>query len=169
ATARSSSTSRTSTSGIRRFAPSARCRTAIRPFCPRRQASSHRSVSPTDRGQLEMSLRNTHQSVTELARLGGRARRVCVAMVLAAASGLMACNQLLDVNNPASVPSDALSDPTLAPTLTAAAMQTLQCGVMQYDAATAMLAGEYWSGNGFVDNHPWEWRGIVQIKQAPGS
>src|SRR6185437_612601 len=116
-----------------------------------------------------MSLRITQQSVTELARFGGRARRVCVAMVLAAASGLMACNQLLDVNNPASVPSDALSDPTLIPTLTAAAMQTLQCGVMQYDAATAMLAGEYWSGNGFVDNHPWEWRGIVQIKQAPGS
>jgi hypothetical protein len=32
-----------------------------------------------------------------------------------------------------------------------------------------MLSGEYWSANGFVDNHPWEWRGIVQIKQAPGT
>src|SRR6185437_9705948 len=116
-----------------------------------------------------MSLRITQQSVTELARFGGRARRVCVGMVLAAATGLVACNNLLDVTNPASVPSDALSDPTLIPTLTAAAMQTLQCGVMQYDAATGMLAGEYWSGNGFVDNHPWEWRGVVQIKQAPGS
>jgi hypothetical protein len=116
-----------------------------------------------------MSLRITQQSVTELARFGGRARRVGVGMVLAAATGLVACNNLLDVTNPASVPADALSDPTLIPTLTAAAMQTLQCGVMQYDAATGMLAGEYWSGNGFVDNHPWEWRGVVQIKQAPGS
>jgi hypothetical protein len=32
-----------------------------------------------------------------------------------------------------------------------------------------MLAGEYISSNGFVDNHPWEWRGIVEIQNAPGS
>jgi hypothetical protein len=83
--------------------------------------------------------------------------------------GLSACNSLLDVDNPGSVPAESLSDPALAPALAAAAMQTLQCGVMQYAAATSMLSGEQLNANGFVDNHPWEWRGIVEIKGAPGS
>ncbi|HEY4219411.1 MAG TPA: RagB/SusD family nutrient uptake outer membrane protein [Gemmatimonadaceae bacterium] len=83
--------------------------------------------------------------------------------------GLGACNSLLDVDNPGSVPAESLSDPALAPALAAAAMQTLQCGVMQYVGATGMLSGEYLNANGFVDNHPWQWRGIVEIKGAPGS
>lgn len=117
-----------------------------------------------------MSSRIIHQSVhMRSTRLGVSARRICVAVALAAASGLAACNSLLDVSNPASVPDAALSDPTLVPTLASAAMQTLQCGVMQFAAAAGMLSGEYLSANGFVDNHPWEWRGIVQIKGAPGS
>ena len=61
------------------------------------------------------------------------------------------------------------SDPALAPALAAAAMQTLQCGVIQYAATAGMLTGEYLTANGFVDNHPWEWRGVVEIKGAPGS
>jgi hypothetical protein len=83
--------------------------------------------------------------------------------------GLGACNSLLAVDNPGSVPAGALSDPALAPALAAAAMQTLQCGVMQYAAAASMLSGEELNANGFVDNHPWEWRGVVEIKGAPGS
>jgi hypothetical protein len=31
-----------------------------------------------------------------------------------------------------------------------------------------MLSGEYLNANGFVDNHPWEWRGVVEIKGSPG-
>lgn len=83
--------------------------------------------------------------------------------------GLTACNKILDVENPGSVPADALADPTLAPALAAAAMQTLQCGVIQYAATAGMLSGEYLNANGFVDNHPWEWRGITEIKGAPGN
>jgi hypothetical protein len=91
-------------------------------------------------------------------------------MALAAlASGLSACNSLLDVDNPASVPEELLSDPALMPAITAAAIQTLQCGVEQFAATGGMLSGEYLSSNGFVDNHIWEWRGIVEIKAAPGS
>ena len=40
---------------------------------------------------------------------------------------------------------------------------------MQYAATAGMLSGEYLIANGFVDNHPWEWRGVVEIKGAPGS
>ena len=103
-----------------------------------------------------MSFRFAHRS----------ARRAAVAFAMV---GITACNSLLDVDNPGSVPAESLSDPALAPALAAAALQTLQCGVIQYAATAAMLSGEYLNANGFVDNHPWEWRGVVEIKNAPGS
>jgi len=93
-------------------------------------------------------------------------RRAAFAVALA---GLTACNSLLDVDNPGSVPAESLSDPALAPALAAAAMQTLQCGVIQYAATVGMLSSEYLNANSFVDNHPWEWRGVNEIKAAPGS
>jgi starch-binding outer membrane protein, SusD/RagB family len=115
-----------------------------------------------------MSLRLTSRStlVTPVRSAVYSAR--CAAFVFALV-GISACNSLLDVTNPGSVPAEALSDPALAPALAAAALQTLQCGVMQYAATAGMLSGEYLSANGFVDNHPWEWRGVVEIKGAPGS
>ena len=97
-------------------------------------------------------------------RLTHRSTLVAVALV-----GLTACNSILDVENPGSVPADALSDPSLAPALAAAATQSLQCGVIQYAATAGMLSGEYLNSNGFVDNHPWEWRGVQEIKAAPGN
>jgi hypothetical protein len=87
----------------------------------------------------------------------------------ALASGASACNTLLDVDNPSSVPVESLSDPALIPAIAAAATQSLQCGFEQFAATGGMLSGEYLSANGFVDNHIWEWRGIVEIKAAPGS
>ena len=80
-----------------------------------------------------------------------------------------ACNSLLAVENPGRVPDTALDDPSLAPVLEAAAIGTFQCGAVSYAATAGMLSGEYWSSNGFVNNHPWEWRGVVQIKGEPGS
>jgi starch-binding outer membrane protein, SusD/RagB family len=80
-----------------------------------------------------------------------------------------ACNSLLEVEVPGRVTADALSDPGLAPIMHAAALQSAQCAVAQYAATGGMLSGEYLSSNGFVDNHPWEWRGVVEIQNAPGS
>jgi len=94
------------------------------------------------------------------------ARRTLLAFTLI---GFAACNKILDVENPGSVPAESLIDPALAPALAAAAIQTLQCGVIQYAATASMLSGEELNANGFVDNHPWEWRGITEIKGAPGS
>ena len=113
-----------------------------------------------------MSFRLTHRSARIARRVAAAARCTPLAFALLALGG---CNKLLDVDNPGSVPAESLTDPVLAPALAAAAMQTLQCGVMQYAATTGMLSGEYLSSNGFVDNHPWEWRGIAEIKAAPGS
>ena len=80
-----------------------------------------------------------------------------------------ACNSLLEVDNPGRVPEEALIDPALAPALAAAAIQTFQCGAVNYAATAAALSGELWSATGFVNNHIWEWRGIVEIKGEPGT
>src|ERR1043166_5590168 len=95
-----------------------------------------------------------------------RASMASLALLLGATA---ACNSLLDVDNPGRVPPDALADPAMMPILEAAAIQQAQCGVAQFAATAGMLSGEYWSANGFVDNHIWEWRGVTEIKGAPGS
>lgn len=94
------------------------------------------------------------------------AHRVILTLALIATG---ACNSLLSVDNPGRVPDTQLDDPALAPILEAAAIGTFECGAVSYAATAGMLSGEYWSANGFVNNHPWEWRGIVQIKGEPGS
>jgi hypothetical protein len=96
-------------------------------------------------------------------------RRVATVLLTLSLASTAACNSLLDVESPGRVPVDALDDPALAPTLAAAAIQTLQCGAMAFAGTGGMLSGEYLSANGFVNNHIWEWRGVVEIKAAPGT
>ncbi|MES2521708.1 MAG: RagB/SusD family nutrient uptake outer membrane protein [Gemmatimonadota bacterium] len=95
--------------------------------------------------------------------------RIRRAVLVGSLTALGACNNLLEVDVPGRVTSDALADPGVAPILHAAALQSAQCAIAQYVATGGMLSGEYISANGFVDNHPWEWRGIVEIQNAPGS
>lgn len=102
----------------------------------------------------------------QLAHYASRVAGAALALSLLATG---ACNSLLSVDNPGRVPDTALDDPSLAPVLENASIGTFECGIVNYAATAGMLAGEYWSANGFVDNHPWEWRGVVQIKQAPGT
>ena len=92
-----------------------------------------------------MSSRMNHRSAA--ARTARAAKLAVVTLALAATA---ACNSLLDVDNPASVTEEALGDPTLVPALAAAALQTLQCGVVNFVGTAGMLSGEYLSANGFV-------------------
>jgi hypothetical protein len=110
-----------------------------------------------------MSLRINHRSAA--GRTSRAAKSALVALALAATA---ACNSLLDVKNPASVTEESLGDPTLVPALAAAAMQTLQCGVVNFVGTGGMLSGEYLSANGFVNNHVWEWRSVGDILNNPG-
>ena len=103
------------------------------------------------------------------ARRGTRLRRLSASLLAFTLTATAACDRLLDVDNPASVPVDALNDPTLIPTLEAASIQTFQCGFAAWVGTAGMLSGEYLSANSFINNHPWEWRGIVEIKNAPGT
>ncbi|HEY2378763.1 MAG TPA: RagB/SusD family nutrient uptake outer membrane protein [Gemmatimonadaceae bacterium] len=96
-------------------------------------------------------------------------RRLRAVLIALGVTATGACNSLLSVDNPGRVPDNALDDPALAPALEAGALQTFECGAVNFAATAGMLSGEYWSANGFVNNHPWEWRGVVQIKGEPGS
>ena len=100
------------------------------------------------------------------ARTLGTVKAAFLALSLAT---LAACDQLLGVDNPASVTEQSLSDPTLVPALAAAAIQTAQCGFENFVITGGVLSGEYWSAAGLVDNHTWEWRSIGDIKNAPGT
>ena len=106
------------------------------------------------------------QGVPRSAAVG---RRLAMSLLTLGMVATSACNSLLSVDNPGRVPDTQLDDPALAPILESAAIGTFECGAVNYAATAGMLAGEYWSANGFVNNHPWEWRGVVQIKQEPGS
>ena len=79
-----------------------------------------------------------------------------------------ACDKLLDVENPAAVPTEALSNPVLMQTLEAAAIQQFQCAFVNFVVTAGVLSGEYWVSSNFVNSHPWEWRGVVQIRGEPG-
>lgn len=99
-----------------------------------------------------------------------RAPRALSAALLSLALGATAaCDRLLDVENPARVPEDALADVGLIPALEAAAIQQFQCALGSYVATSGVLSGEYLSASNFVDSHPWEWRGVEQILNAPGA
>jgi hypothetical protein len=80
----------------------------------------------------------------------------------------VACDKLLDVENPASVPTDALDNPALMQTLESGALQTFQCAFANYVGTAGVLSGEYWVSSNFVNSHPWEWRGVVQIRNEAG-
>ena len=95
-------------------------------------------------------------------------RRLTATVVVAAMTTTAACDKLLDVENPASVPIEALADPALMPTLESASLQQFQCAFVNYVATAGVLSGEYWVSSNFVDSHPWEWRGIIQIKGTGG-
>lgn len=95
-------------------------------------------------------------------------RRLGAALLAAAVTTTASCDRLLDVENPASVPIEALDNPALMPTLEAASIQQFQCAFANFVATAGVLSGEYWVSNGFVNSHPWEWRGVVQIKGSAG-
>ena len=95
-------------------------------------------------------------------------RRFTAAFLAASLVTTTACDRLLSVDNPANVPVDALSDPGLMATLESGALQTFQCAWDNYIPTAGVLSGEYWVSSNFVNSHPWEWRGVVQIKSEPG-
>ena len=95
-----------------------------------------------------------------------RATATVVACLMAATT--TACDKLLDVENPASVPIEALADPALMQTLEAASIQQFQCAFVNFVGTAGVLSGEYWVSSNFVNSHPWEWRGVVQIRNEPG-
>ena len=102
-------------------------------------------------------------------RRGVDLRRLTAAFAATTVITTSACDRLLSVENPANVPIDALSDPGLMATLESGALQSFQCAWDNYIPTVGVMAGEYWVSSNFVDSHPWEWRGVIQIKGTGGS
>jgi len=96
-------------------------------------------------------------------------RQLTAAFATATVVTTSACDRLLSVDNPANVPVDALTDPGLMATLESGALQSFQCAYDNYIATVGVMSGEYWVSSNFVDSHPWEWRGVIQIKATGGS
>jgi hypothetical protein len=96
-------------------------------------------------------------------------RRLNAILVAFALTTTAACDRLLTVDNPSAVPIEALDNPALLPTLEAASIQQFQCAFANFVGTVGVLSGEYWVSSNFVNSHPWEWRGVVQIKGTGGS
>ena len=96
-------------------------------------------------------------------------RRLTATLMAGLMTTTAACDRLLDVENPASVPIEALDNPALMQTLESASIQQFQCAFVNFVGTAGVLSGEYWVSSNFVNSHPWEWRGVVQIKSEPGS
>jgi starch-binding outer membrane protein, SusD/RagB family len=96
-------------------------------------------------------------------------RRLNTILAASVLTTTAACDKLLSVDNPASVPIEALENPALLPTVEAASIQQFQCAFANFVGTVGVLSGEYWVSSNFVNSHPWEWRGVVQIKGTGGS
>ena len=96
-------------------------------------------------------------------------RRFNAIFVASVLTTTAACDRLLTVDNPSAVPIEALDNPALLPTLEAASIQQFQCAFANFVGTAGVLSGEYWVSSNFVNSHPWEWRGVVQIKGTGGS
>jgi hypothetical protein len=101
---------------------------------------------------------------------GGRAihRSIHNTMAALALVSTAACNNLLSVDNPGRVPTSALSDPALAPTLDASALGAFECAFANYIVTAGTLTQEYITSNSFVDSNVWGWRG-TETRTYPGT
>jgi len=82
------------------------------------------------------------------------------ALAIALATGLSACDGLLDVKLPGSVQASDLDNPALASTLVASALGQFECAYTSYVASTGVLANEYINASSWLDINGWGWRGI---------
>ncbi|HEY4132339.1 MAG TPA: RagB/SusD family nutrient uptake outer membrane protein [Gemmatimonadaceae bacterium] len=106
--------------------------------------------------------------ISDCARRIGRSHALRCAIAALALAATAACNSLLSVDNPGRVPTSALSDPALAPTLDASALGAFECAFSNYIVTAGTLTQEYITSNSFVDSNIWGWRG-VETRTAPGS
>ena len=97
-----------------------------------------------------------------------RTRLLVQSVTAGALAFTAACNSLLGVDNPGRVPSSALADPALAPTLEASALGTFECAYANYIVTAGVLTMEYITSNSFVNSNVWGWRGN-EVKTEPGS
>lgn len=83
-----------------------------------------------------------------------------IALGLAFALGLTACDGLLEVELPGNVQESDLDNPALAGTLVASALGAFECAYTSYVASVGILANEYINSSSWLNINGWGWRGL---------
>jgi hypothetical protein len=96
-----------------------------------------------------------------------RAERASSALVAAAALlGAVACHNALEVELPGRIPSELLSDPTTAPTLSASVTADFECAFSNYVASTSTLSDQFLGASGNLNAKNWGTRKIYEDDTA---
>ncbi len=84
-----------------------------------------------------------------------------VAVLLLVCSGLVGCNNLLDVRLPGNVTEEALNDPSLAPVLVQSVIADFECAWASYVAGTALLSDQFIQASGNLNQRNWGTRRVL--------
>lgn len=84
-------------------------------------------------------------------------------------SGLVACDSLLDVSNPAQVEEADLDNPALAETMVNSALGRFECAFVNYIIAVAVVHEEFLHGSSWVSLTPHATRDIAGLEGQDGA
>lgn len=87
-----------------------------------------------------------------------RAGRTLAVAALAASPLVVACESLLDVDQPAAVTADFLEDPANAPLLVTSAIAAFECAFAEYVVAGGLIGNELWDGQLAARQWPYDRR-----------
>ena len=78
-----------------------------------------------------------------------------------------ACDSLLEVDLPGTVPAEALDNPALARTMVNSALGRFECAYTSYVITTGLLANEFINASTWLNLNTWGWKGL-ELHTIPG-
>src|SRR5690606_7481491 len=87
--------------------------------------------------------------------------RLALALLLGPALAACDLSDLLEVDQPGTVPAEALDDPALAPVLAASVVADFECAWSNYVAATALISDQFIQASGNLNQRNWGTRRIT--------
>src|SRR5688572_26931896 len=91
---------------------------------------------------------------------GNRIRSRAIATLLLPLSVATACDSLLEVDLPGTVPAEALDNPALARTMVNSALGRFECAYTSYVVTTGVLANEFINASTWLNLNTWGWKGL---------
>lgn len=97
-----------------------------------------------------------------------RARSYVVMATLLPMIATTACDSLLEVELPGTVPATALNNPALARTLVNSALGRFECAYTSYVITTGVLSNEFINASTWLNLNTWGWKGLELHNIAGG-